>query len=80
MSIWSTMAFILTTFYLSVQFNIFYHVTHTPIIDTGMDYINTPKNIVIIPSAGLAFHTSLGILDKTVLATPLETAEIYLPR
>ncbi len=74
------MAFILTTLYLSVQFNIFYEVKHTPVIDSGMDYINTAKNIVILPAALVDIHKMLGIMDKTVIATPREYAEVYLPR
>ncbi len=81
MSIWSLMAFILTTFYLSVQFNIFYEVTHTPIVDTGTDHMHMHKNIVVIPTGGIvSLQASLGILDKTIMATPRETAEVYLPR
>jgi hypothetical protein len=81
MSFWSLMAFILTTFYLSVQFNIFYEVTHTPIVDTGTDHMHMHKNIVVIPAAGtLSIQKGLGILDKTIVASPREMAEVYLPR
>ena len=81
MSVWSMMAFVLTTYYLSVQFVVFYEVSTTPVVDTGLDYINTNKKIVIISQSSLHdLHQKMGIIDKTILVSPKEQTEVYLPR
>ena len=81
MCLWSMMAFILTTYNLSVQFVIYYQVSTTPVVDTSLDYIQIIKKIVIVArSSNQNLHESLGIMGKTILSTPTEIAEVYLPR
>ncbi len=43
LGIWSMLAMILTTYYLTIQFTLFFDVSYTPVLDTGEDYLNVRR-------------------------------------
>jgi hypothetical protein len=59
----------------------FYDVSYTPVIDSSLDYIHTKKMIIILRGgANEILHRELGIMDKSILATPPEAIQVYMPR
>ncbi|CAG0921968.1 unnamed protein product [Notodromas monacha] len=79
LGIWSLLVMILTTYYLTVQFAMFFNVQYTPVMDTGEDYINVPKTIVSLGSStGEALFKSWGISNRAIFTTPATMANVYL--
>ncbi len=69
--------------FLKVSHHLINHqVTHTPVIDTGYDHVHIKdKKIVLLEgTSDEAVYTMLGLIDKAILTTAQEQAEVYLPR